>query len=131
MSLLDIAKVKNTLSLPGKFNVYFGRVDGIIVYVGTTVQMPADRFRWHKANGKNLAFEVVKQCDTEDEMLDLEFELIKQHKPKLNKITHRRQNLNVRLTQVTLDARKGNTEWCQSCLKRRVNRGYKNCYYCK
>jgi len=131
MTLFDLAHKKNNSNMPGKFNVYKGMLDGVLVYIGTTVQKPADRFRWHKANGKAFDFEVIKQCDTEDEMLDLEFELIKKHKPKFNKITHRKQNLNVRLTQVTLDARKGDAEWCQSCLKRRVNRGYKVCYYCQ
>ena len=131
MTLFDIAKKTNGKHLPGKFNVYVGKVNGEIVYVGTTVQMPADRFRWHKSNGKDFSFEVVKQCDTEDEMLDLEFEMIKKLKPKHNKITHRKQNLNKRLDQATLDLRKGNSEWCQCCLKRRVNKGYTNCYYCK
>jgi hypothetical protein len=129
-NLFAIAKkINENKNAPGKFNVYFGRLNGEIVYVGTTVQKPADRFRWHKANGKKFAFEVVKQCDTEDEMLDLEFEMIKKHKPKFNKITHR-QNLNVRLDQATLDLRKNDPQWCKSCLKRRVNRGYSKCYYC-
>lgn len=115
---------------PGKFNVYVGREGGVIVYVGTTVQKPSDRFRWHRNNGKNFSFEVIKQCDNEQEMLDLEFELIQKHKPKYNKITHRKQNLNRRLDASSLQMRQGDAEWCQSCLKRRVNRGYTKCYYC-
>lgn len=118
------------LNLPGKFNVYIGRVQGVIVYVGTTIQKPADRFRWHKANKKDFQFEMIKQCDTADEMLELEYQLIKLHRPKYNKIVHRKQNLNVRLPQATLDSRKGSAEWCQSCLKRRVNKGYVKCMYC-
>lgn len=114
---------------PGKFNVYVGREAGAIVYVGTTIQKPSDRFRWHKNNGKDFSFEVIKQCDTEQEMLDMEFDLIKLHKPKYNQITHRKQNLNRRLDQL-LDSRKGSHEWCQGCLKRRVNKGYSRCYYC-
>lgn len=34
------------------------------------------------------------------------------------------------ITQDQLDLRKGDTAWCQSCLKRRVNKGYSRCFYC-
>lgn len=27
--------------------------------------------------------------------------------------------------------RVGNDEWCQSCLKRRVNKGYSQCFFCQ
>lgn len=27
--------------------------------------------------------------------------------------------------------RVGNSQWCQSCLKRRVNKGYTQCWYCE
>lgn len=129
--LFSIAKKVNKGS-SGMFTVYSGKdkLTKQLVYIGTTVQKPADRFRWHKANGKDLIFDVLHQFDNEDAMLDKEFELIKQLKPKMNKITHRKQNLNRRLTGATLDARKGNAEWCQGCLKRRVNKGYSRCYYC-
>jgi hypothetical protein len=26
--------------------------------------------------------------------------------------------------------RKGDSEWCQCCLKRRVSKGYRYCYFC-
>ena len=111
-----------------KFYVYKGMIDSKIVYIGTTTQQPADRFRWHKANGKNFTFEVLHAFDTADEMIDKEFELIKLYNPKYNKI--KRQNSNVPLTAEVLNARKGNTEWCQCCFKRRVNKGYSVCYLC-
>ncbi len=112
------------------YSVYKGELKGKVVYIGTTIQKPSDRFRWHKHNGKNLSFTVLHQFDNEDEMLNKEFELIKDLKPRLNKITHRKQNLNVRLTPEKLSSRKGDKEWCQSCFKRRVNKGYSECMYC-
>lgn len=112
------------------YTVYYGRQEGQIVYVGTTIQKPEDRFRWHKHNGKDFDFEVVNQFQTSEEMLDFEFSEIKRLSPKYNKITHRKQNLNRRLTQADLDLRRGDKVWCQSCLKRRVNRGYKKCRWC-
>lgn len=112
------------------FCVYKGSLDGELVYIGTTIQRPKDRFRWHKANGKNFDFEVLQYCENEVEMIDLEFELIKKHKPKYNKITKRKQNLNRKLTQEQLDARVGDKTWCQCCLRRRVNPGYSSCYNC-
>lgn len=114
------------------FYVYRGldKVTLELVYIGTTVQIPRNRFRWHKANGKDLKFEVIKVCVDADQMINHEFELIQSLKPKLNKITHRRQNLNVKLTADELDSRKGSKEWCQGCLKRRVNKGYRYCRNC-
>jgi len=94
-----------------------------LVYIGTTVQRPRDRFRWHKANKKDLIFEVIKICTNAEEMLQVEFDLIQKYKPKLNKITKRKQNLNVKLTQEQLDKRRGDTEWCQNCFKRRAKWG--------
>jgi len=113
------------------FSVYKGEKNGKLVYVGTTVQKPEDRFRWHKYNGKDLNFEVLFQFDTAQEMLDKEFELIKKYNPRLNKITHRKQNYNVYLTVSELESRKSNKEWCQCCLRRRVNKGYSVCYFCQ
>jgi len=110
--------------------VYKGELNGKLVYIGTTIQKPSDRFRWHKHNGKNLDFTVLHQFDSADEMLDTEFELIKKHNPKMNKIKHRKQNLNVRLTPEILESREGSDEWCQGCLRRRVNKGYKRCMRC-
>lgn len=128
MNLFDTAKVVNKNAK--KFTVYKGSLGGVLVYIGTTIQKPADRFRWHKANQKNFNFEVIEQFDNAQDMLDLEFELIKKHNPKFNKITHRKQNLNVKLTQDVLDARVDDKQWCQSCLKRRVNTGYVKCSRC-
>ncbi len=130
MDLFKTAKTKNSRINTKAFTVYKGTLDGRLVYVGTTVQKPADRFRWHKANGKKFDFEVLEQFDNENDMLDLEFSLIKKHNPKFNKIKHRKQNLNRKLSQTDLDARVGDPRWCQCCLKRRVNKGYVKCYYC-
>lgn len=115
---------------PYVFTVYKGEKNNKIVYIGTTIQSPSDRFRWHKANGKLLHFTVLSQHASKDEMLDEEFRLIKKHKPLMNKITQRRQNFNAKLSQDELDLRKDNPEWCQFCFRRRVNKGYKYCYWC-
>lgn len=109
---------------------YSGWKDGKLVYIGTTIQKPSDRFRWHKHNGKDFAFKIERQFDNADQMLDWEFEMIKKHRPQFNKITHRKQNLNRRLGQTDVESRVGDPQWCQSCLKRRVSRGYATCYYC-
>ena len=110
------------------YTVYKGELGGQLVYIGTTIQRPADRFRWHKANGKDLQFTVLAQFSTAEEMLAEERRLIELHRPRLNK--RLKQNLNVKLTQAQLDLRKGDSSWCQSCLKRRVNKGYSRCFYC-
>lgn len=115
---------------PG-FYVYEGRVNGELVYIGTTTQIPSRRFSWHKSNGKDFVFKVLKNCKDAEEMLDEEFRLICLLKPKYNKIRTRKQNLNSRLTPDEIEKRKGDKEWCQSCLKRRTNSGYEYCYYCK
>lgn len=112
------------------YTVYKGEKGGRIVYIGTTIQKPEDRFRWHKANGKPLKFTVLSQYETSDEMIDEEYRLIKLHKPCMNKIKNRPQNLNVELSQDVLDSRKGSSEWCQCCLRRRTNVGYSKCYWC-
>jgi hypothetical protein len=108
--------------------VYKGELNGQIVYIGTTIQEPKARFRWHKANGKNFIFTVLARYETAEEMLAEERRLIELHKPKHNK--RLKQNLNVKLTQVQLDSRVNDPRWCQKCLKRRVNPGYKRCMYC-
>ena len=110
--------------------VYQGTKNNRVVYIGTTIQKPSDRFRWHKANGKDLDFKVLFQFETAEEMINKEFELIQKHNPALNKIKHRKQNLNAVLSKDSLEARKGNPEWCQCCLKRRVNKGYTRCMWC-
>ena len=110
--------------------VYEGRKNGELVYIGATIQKPKDRFRWHKYNGKNLDFKILYQFNDIKQMLDKEFELIQKYKPALNKITKRKQNLNVKLSESELEARKSDPQWCGKCLKRRVNRGYKFCIRC-
>jgi hypothetical protein len=126
------ARSRNAALDTKAYTVYSGcdKKSGELVYIGTTIQKPKDRFRWHKHNGKDLRFEILAQFNSEQEMLNLEFELIKKHNPKLNKIKHRKQNLNVRLTDDVLSSRVGDNQWCQCCLKRRVNPGYSKCYYC-
>lgn len=115
--------------------LYFGyerrenNVKGKLVYIGTTMQKPSDRFRWHKHNGKDLIFEIQAEYPTPDEMLDAEVKLIAAYNPKLNKKT-KRHNDNRRKSDKDINARKGNSEWCQGCLKRRVNKGYKRCLWC-
>ena len=116
------------------FYVYVGRSkEGKhkLKYIGTTIQVPNDRFRWHKSNGKDLLFEIIAMCLNETEMLDLEYNLIKKYNPPMNKIKSRRQNFNVVLSEEEIESRKGNKIWCQRCLKRHVNAGYTYCYYCK
>lgn len=112
------------------YTVYKGCKDGKLVYIGTTIQVPKERFRWHKYNRKNLDFRILYQYDNAQEMLDKEYELIKKYKPAMNKITKRKQNLNVKLNDEELNKRKDNPEWCQRCLRRRVNKGYKYCLRC-
>lgn len=114
-----------------QYHVYIGKLNSVVVYVGTTIQEPQDRFRWHKNNGKDFQFEVVHTYKNEQSMLNKEYELIKKYNPRFNLIKHRKQNLNVKLNQEQLEQRKGNPEWCQICLKRRVNKGYKCCMYCE
>jgi len=104
-SLNDIPKITNRT-----YTVYSGSKKGKIVYIGTTIQKPKERFRWHKYNGKDLNFEILYQFTTEEEMLDKEFELIQQLKPWMNKIRHRKQNLNAKLTEQTIERRIGDKE---------------------
>ena len=111
-----------------KYTVYKGEEGGEVVYIGTTIQNPRDRFRWHKHNGKDLKFSVLSSHTSAEEMLAEERRLIELLRPKLNKRI--KQNLNVKLTQAQLDLRKGDSTWCQACLKRRVNKGYSRCFYC-
>jgi hypothetical protein len=111
--------------------VYKGCLNGVLMYIGTTVQRPAARFRWHKANGKDLEFTVLEQHTDTDMMLDREFYLIKTLRPPMNKQVTRRQNLNVKLTKKELNSRKGVSVWCQGCLRRRVVGKSTHCRNCK
>lgn len=131
----DLDKVCEISDITTKgFYVYKGlpkEKDGKkLLYIGTTIQIPADRFRWHKANGKDFRFEIIKICKDENEMLDTEFALIKKYNPRYNKITKRKQNFNKKLSDEEKYGRVDNKEWCQCCLTRRVNKGYEFCYYC-
>ena len=129
--LIKICEVGDIKS--GGFYVYKGlskEGNHKLKYIGTTIQIPSDRFRWHKSNGKDLLFEIIAICSNQTEMLDLEYRLIKKYNPPLNKIKSRRQNFNVVLSDEELENRIGKAGWCQRCLKRHVNRGYKYCYYC-
>lgn len=125
----NMLELKACHKVPRTYSVYKGEHNGVIVYIGTTIQQPSARFRWHKANGKALQFTVLEQYDNPEQMLAKEFELIKKLKPKLNKITERAQNLNVKLTPEQLAAREGDAEWCQKCLRRRAKVKTK-CNYC-
>ncbi len=110
--------------------VYKGEQDGKVVYIGTTIQQPEARFRWHKSNGKPFKFTVVRTFDNAQEMLAEEFRLIQKHRPKFNKIVDRQQNFNGKLSTEQVAERVGLAGWCQSCLKRRVNEGYTSCRFC-
>lgn len=108
----------------------FSKTTHKLLYVGTTMQKPSDRFRWHRHNGKDFDFRVVEFFgDDVGAMLDYEVQLIKELKPPMNKKT-KRHNDNRRLSKASVEARKGDCEWCQSCLKRRVNAGYNKCRWC-
>jgi len=77
----DLEKVCETLDIKEKgFYVYKGlqkdKENGKLLYIGTTIQIPCDRFRWHKANGKDFNFEIINVCNDINEMLDLEYTLI-------------------------------------------------------
>lgn len=102
-----------------------------IIYVGTTIQYPLSRWFYHKEHGKNLQFKEYCRFDNEVDMLAKEYEMIQKYRPSCNKIKSRLQNFNVVLTTEELESRKGNPEWCQCCLKRRVSPGYKYCYFCQ
>lgn len=130
-----IDSVTDYKSREDKYLVYVGysRNDkecSRIIYVGTTIQYPLSRFYYHKTHGKNFVFKEHSRFDNEKDMLALEYELIKKHHPRHNKITKREQNFNVPLTKEVLESRKGNPEWCQCCLTRRVSKGYTYCYFC-
>lgn len=123
--------IKNYKDRKDKYVVYEGRdARGNICYIGTTIQFPYSRWYYHSIHGKNLNFSILYRFENKEEMLSMEFNLIKKLKPKMNKIKDRKQNLNVSLTPEELSARIGNSEWCQCCLKRRVNKGYSFCYFC-
>ena len=127
--------VKNYKDRKDKYVVYFGyskkdKAHKNVVYVGTTIQLPISRWYYHSIHGKNLDFVEMYRFDNEQDMLDKEYEMIKRYRPCMNKITNRKQNLNVELSEEELNARKGDPQWCQCCLRRHVNKGYRYCFYC-
>ena len=114
----DLKKVAETCDITTKgFYVYKGLPkepnSQKLLYIGTTTQIPSDRFRWHKANGKDFRFEIIKICKDENEMLDTEFALLKKYSTRYNKITKRRQNFNRKLSDEEKYVRIDNKEWCQ------------------
>jgi len=52
-----------------------------------------------------------------------------EHKRK-SLYTHNHKGGERALTQEEIEKRKGNPTWCQVCLKRRVHKGYKTCFFC-
>lgn len=111
-----------------KTAVYKGFKNGEIVHIGITTQKPSIRFRTHEKRNLIDYFEIIAEFDSTEDALQLEKELILKHKPKYSKRI--KQNDNRKLTDKSLESRKGNSEWCQSCLKRRISKGYKNCKWC-
>lgn len=112
----------------GKVAVYKGLKDNVIVHIGITTQKPETRFRTHEKRKLIDEFVVIDYFETADEALKLEKELILKHKPKYSKRI--KQNDNRKLSNSTVQNRVGNKEWCQSCLKRRVSKGYVRCMWC-
>jgi len=56
MNLFELSKANSvSLSSKRKYTVYKGLLNGQLVYIGTTIQKPEDRFRWHRNNGKNFS----------------------------------------------------------------------------
>lgn len=111
-----------------KTTVYKGLQNGEIVHIGITTQVPSTRFRTHEKRHLIEKFEIIAEFDSTDEALQLEKELILKYKPKYSKRI--KQNDNRKLSKTSIESRKGSSEWCQNCLKRRVNKGYKRCKWC-
>lgn len=111
-----------------KTTVYKGITNGAIVHVGITTQDPKVRFRTHEKRKLIDTFEVIAEFEDVADALRVERELIEQYKPKYSK--RLKQNDNRKLAAASIKDRKGNKEWCQKCLRRRVNKGYKKCMWC-
>lgn len=125
-----LKEVKDYTSRKDKYIVYCGYANGRLMYVGTTIQHPYSRWYYHSTHGKPFNFKEEYRFDNKEDMLNKEYELIQKYHPRCNKITNRKQNLNAVLSSEELESRKGNPKWCQCCLHRHVNLGYKYCYYC-
>ena len=51
MNLFELSKANSfSSSSKRKYTVYKGLLNGELVYIGTTIQKPEDRFRWHRNN---------------------------------------------------------------------------------
>lgn len=111
-----------------KTTVYKGITNGEIVHIGITTQDPKVRFRTHEKRKLIERFEVIEKFEDVADALLLERKLIEEYNPKYSK--RLKQNDNRKLAASTVNERVGEKEWCQKCLKRRVNRGYKICFYC-
>lgn len=111
-----------------KITVYKGLKNGNIVHIGITTQIPSVRFRTHEKRKLIDTFEVISEFNSVEEALQLEKELILKYKPIYSKRI--KQNDNRKLSKNSLESRKGHPEWCQSCLRRRVSKGYKKCLWC-
>ena len=111
------------------YSVYLGYRGDVVEYVGMTSQKPERRFSWHRSNGKRLRFEVVFSSDCEVAAKEEEDRLILLHLPTLNK-----RGINLpksHLTKQEIADRLESGRWCQKCLRRRVNHGYKICLWCE
>lgn len=111
-----------------KTAVYKGLTNGKIVHIGITTQKPNDRFRTHEKRNLIDEFIVIEYFENTEDALKLEKELILKYKPKYSKKI--KQNDNRKLSNEELEKRKDSNEWCQSCLKRKTNKGYKKCLWC-
>lgn len=109
--------------------VYQGLKNNEIVHIGITSQEPQTRFRTHEKRHLIDRFEVIASFDEVGKALTLEKELILKYKPKYS--TRVKQNDNRRKSLDEIQSRVYNPEWCQKCLKRRVNNGYNICYRCE
>ena len=130
-----LEEVKEYKNRDDKYVVYYGyskkdKEKSKVIYVGTTIQHPMSRWYYHSTHKKDLVFDIAFRFDNEKQMLDKEYEEIKRLRPYLNKIKNRPQNFNVALSEEEINERKGNEKWCQCCLKRHVNKGYRYCYFC-
>lgn len=111
-----------------KTTVYKGISNGEIVHIGITTQDPKVHFRTHEKRKLIERFEVIGEFEDVADALLLERKLIEEYNPKYSK--RLKQNDNRKLAAAQVKGRIGDNEWCQKCLKRRVNKGYKTCFYC-
>ena len=108
--------------------VYKGISKGEIVHIGITTQDPKVRFRTHEKRKLIERFEVIEEFEDVADALLFERKLIEEYNPKYSK--RLKQNDNRKLASTVVNGRVESKDWCQKCLKRRVNKGYKICFYC-